>query len=208
MRRTLGVTLIAWLAASYLGSVWFCVRTWHKLTSPAPITETNQMVYFHVIGLNGSGEPVLLLHEDSELLDEQRADPNFRSAASHDYGPVLWRSDASGGGQYRFYLPKGKVSAIQRALTARMNDPLQSITIRLLKDDPVAKRQTIEVNRRSDDFDWYSIYEVTGKGVVPVAYYDIVKGDAAQSVGSALLVFLPSQVVTVALYAAWRKRAR
>lgn len=183
------VILILLSLLSIIVGLGGCKYRLHELSTPKPISKTNVPLQFNIIGFTENNKPVLLQYDISmrNLLKYYKSD----SKLEKDCGIKIIRSkDCKNSKKYSFYIDIRKKGYIERTLTAEQNDSLKSISVKILENDSISKKQKIYVDYCDDDFNYYSIYEVNNHSVTPLEYGDLIKADGFKAVCYGLLYML------------------
>lgn len=171
---------LAILAAFFLGGVALCTNrqssVLRQLSEIKPISavDPQQAVYFYLVGYQ-KGEPAFV------RLSDLQPDNTHEEVET-------------------FYIPSGDVSG----LTARLNKTLTDSTQRLAaldieRDEQSAQTQRVHLHFISDEFEYFSVYDVNGRRVTPVAFGDITKRDYLLAFSAGIKFFLAAIAVGIAV---------
>lgn len=149
-------------------------------STPEPISKNNIPQRFDIIGITKTNKPVLLEHKIGK--QDQFKFYEFMSALETDSGiNNLSSKEQKDNKEYSFYIDAVKKGNIEKTLAVALNDNIQSVTIRILEDNPLTKQQKIRVDYWNDDSGYFSVYEVNNRSVKPLEYADMLKSDGALS---------------------------
>jgi len=150
---------------------------WHffiRRFIPRPISLQNRPDAFLVIGFTKAGKPVLLVRErSSEYVLHSRGEyasrAEFKKQWPVDSGKnaVLWREDEGPSGPYTFYIHKRDRAAVARVLKA---SEWPHSAVKLLAEDPRARRQTVRVTVDDGDSLRICVYAVEGNRIRALRY--------------------------------------
>ena len=157
--------------------------TFHDLTEPKFISETNNPRDFCIVAFDTMNRPHLRSGKD----------------VKPDQPIILTSEDNSTNRSASFYVRRQDVDQVQRRLTKDMNNPLGAAYIRLLYDDPSGKKQIVRLHLWDDDYDFYYIYSVDGNVVRPLQYGDMIMRDGAESTTEGYICFITLFLIGLAM---------
>ncbi|MHB1458354.1 MAG: hypothetical protein ACYC0V_15715, partial [Armatimonadota bacterium] len=171
--RILKLCVLFWFMASVFAGCQKDRMTFHDLTEPKFISETNDPKDFCIVAFDKMNRPHLRSGRDA------RPDQ-----------PLIITSDDNGARELAsFNISRKDVDLVQRKLTEDMNNPLGAAYIKLLYDDPSGKKQIVRLHLWDDDYDFYYIYSVDGDVVRPLQYGDMTMRDGAMSSSAGMKSF-------------------
>ena len=80
--------------------------------------------------------------------------------------PIVWADTGQALGQYRYYLTEADLPRINTQLDHKLGEKYIDYTVKILKDDPVRKKQTIYVDIHVFG-NFYGFYTVENNRIVP-----------------------------------------
>lgn len=177
----------------------FVIRCYLKsLSRPLPIAKDNVPPMFLIVGASADGEYSLLtLYEYSSAIQKAEVYYENKDAMKKHYRlgsseeKVLWPEDIP---KYNYYITEKDLLRITENINKTFREKFETITIKILDSDEVAKKQTIFIDKWQDDYNFYFVYEVTDNKVVPLRYGDLVKSDGVVAFGAGFFTFVAGLV--------------
>lgn len=160
-----------------------------ELSKPKPISSENIPGIYFVVVFNEKGEPLLLKSYFEKNEWPLFCTPGeFKDVIEKRFTVEPEGSKRSGSSQ-SFYIEKAKIPILNDYLTQRFNNKLRSVIIKVLEDNPTAKSQLVYIDIRYDDYNFYSIYRVDKKGVIPEQFGESTRNHGVLGLRAGLKYF-------------------
>jgi len=183
-----------WRATVFLAIVSTIFIAWLGMTiisRPTGLPGQLRFGYaFSVVAMKGS-KPVELYHQCSgyvierlESLDGKRRTGNEVETTAHRMKaealvekPIVWADTGTATGYYRYYLTKADLPKISQ-LDTGTGANFRKFDIKILKDDPIKKTQTVRVDIWVDDARFASVYDVENNQVTPPLKWNYLRAQS------------------------------
>lgn len=167
---------------------------------------------FTIVAMDGA-RPVRLVHEWSGLVSgyylhtsspKSRANKSVARAQMESRAqlPIVWADTGRASIPLRYYFTKTDLLKANSQFENADPADWRSVRVEAIDDDPMGKRQTIEVTESTEKDDVTSVYRVEGERVRPVAWSRV----RPMAVG--IQAFLVSPVILVISILIWRSLLR
>lgn len=145
-----------------------------RLSTPHEISSKKglQGYNFTVVAMKDD-KPVEMLHQWSSTVrfDEGSLAPKDRAFLQSGMKyPIIWADTGRAIGNYRYYLTSSDLPLISSRLNSKSGENPHEVRVKILEDDIVNKRQTLQLIVMGDDTDFKNIYEVKNNSIRPLKW--------------------------------------